>query len=54
MELERQEQAVARAQEDLTLARRRRDALVNFGRPLELTQARADAQSSKESLRQLE
>ena len=48
------EQAVARAQEELTLARRRRDALVNFGRPLELSQARSDAQSSKESLRQLE
>jgi HlyD family secretion protein len=54
VELERQEQAVARAQEELTLARRRRDALVNFGRPLELSQARSDAQSSKESLRQLE
>jgi HlyD family secretion protein len=54
VELERQQQAVARAQEELTLARRRRDALVNFGRPLELTQARSDAQSSKESLRQLE
>ncbi len=54
MELERQEQAVARAQEELVLARRRRDALVNFGRPLELSQAQSDAQSSKESLRQLE
>jgi HlyD family secretion protein len=54
VELERQEQAVARAQEELVLARRRRDALVNFGRPLELTQAQSDAQSSRESLRQLE
>ncbi len=54
VELERQEQALARAQEELTLARRRRDALVNFGRPLELSQANSDAQSSKESYRQLE
>jgi HlyD family secretion protein len=54
VELERQEQAVSRAQEDLALAQRRRDALVNYGRPLELSQARSDSQSSKESLRQLE
>jgi HlyD family secretion protein len=53
-ELERAEQQVARAREDLELARRRRDALLGFGRPLELSQARSDAQSSKETLRQLE
>ena len=53
-ELERAEQQVARAREDLDLAKRRRDALVNFGRPLELSQARSDAQSSRETLRQLE
>jgi len=53
-ELERAEQQVARAQEDLDLARRRREALLEFGRPLELTQARSDAQASKETLRQLE
>ena len=45
---------MARAREDLDLAKRRRDALVDFGRPLELSQARSDAQSSRETLRQLE
>jgi HlyD family secretion protein len=54
IELERAEQQVARAREDLDLARRRRAALLDFGRPLELTQARSDAQSSRETLRQLE
>ncbi|HXY41773.1 MAG TPA: efflux RND transporter periplasmic adaptor subunit [Vicinamibacteria bacterium] len=54
MELERAEQQLSRAKEDLALARRKRDALVNFGRPVELSQARSDAQSSKETLRQLE
>jgi HlyD family secretion protein len=53
-ELDRAEQAVARAAEDLALARRRRDALVQFGRPLELSQARTEARLTKESLRQLE
>jgi HlyD family secretion protein len=53
-ELERAEQDVARSQEELELARRRRDALRRFSRPLELSQARADAQASKESLRELE
>jgi HlyD family secretion protein len=53
-ELERAEQAVARATEDLSLAKRRRDSLANYGRPLELSQARADAMLTKESLRQLE
>jgi HlyD family secretion protein len=53
-ELERAEQQVARAREDLELARRRKEALVQFGRPLELSQARSDAQSSRETLRQLE
>ena len=54
MELERAEQTVARAEDELALTRRRRDALLNFGRPLELSQARSDAQSSRESHRQLE
>jgi HlyD family secretion protein len=53
-ELERAEQVVARARDDLTLAQRRRDSLANFGRPLELSQARSDATLTKESLRQLE
>jgi HlyD family secretion protein len=52
-ELERAEQTRDRAAEQLILARRRRDALLNFGRPLELTQARSDVQSSRETLRQL-
>jgi HlyD family secretion protein len=54
MELERAEQQVAKAQEELALAQRRRDALVNYGRPLELSQARSDAQASRETRRQLE
>jgi HlyD family secretion protein len=53
-ELERAEQQVSRAREDLSLARRRRDSLLNFGRPLELAQARSEAVQSKESARQLE
>jgi HlyD family secretion protein len=53
-ELDRAEQTVARAREDLELARRRREALVRFGRPLELSQARTEAQLTRESLRQQE
>jgi HlyD family secretion protein len=53
-ELERAEQAVARAQEERDLARRRRDSLVNFGRPLEVAQARSEALMTKESARQLQ
>jgi HlyD family secretion protein len=53
-ELDRADQAVAHAREELALAQRRRDALVRFGRPLELSQARTEAQLTKESLRQLE
>jgi HlyD family secretion protein len=53
-ELERAEQQVSRAREDLSLAHRRRDSLLNFGRPLELAQARSDAVQSKETARQLE
>jgi HlyD family secretion protein len=54
VELERAEQQVARSQEDLVLAKRRRDAFLGYGRPLELSQAKADAGQSKETLRQLE
>ena len=43
-----------RAEEDLALAKRRRDSMVQFGRPLEVSQARSDALLTKESLRQLE
>lgn len=53
-ELERAQQAVARAQEELSLAKRRRDAMTEFGRPLEVSQARSEALLTKESLRQLE
>jgi HlyD family secretion protein len=53
-ELERAQQAVARAEEELSLARRRRDAMTEFGRPLEVSQARSEALLTKESLRQLE
>jgi len=53
-ELERAEQQLARAEEDLKLAQRKRDAFLGYGRPLELSQARADASQSKETLRQLE
>ena len=53
-ELERAEQAVARAEEERALAKRRRDSLVNFGRPLEVAQARADALMTKETARQLQ
>ena len=53
-ELERAEQQVASAREELELAQRRRAALLGFGRPLELSQARSDAQASRETLRQLE
>jgi multidrug resistance efflux pump len=38
-ELERAEQQVASSREELQLAERRRDALLGFGRPLELSQA---------------
>ena len=52
-ELERAEQQVAKAREDLSLAKRRQQALVDFERPLEMSQARSDALLTKESLRQL-
>jgi HlyD family secretion protein len=54
LELERAEQELARAREELDLAEKRRAALVEFGRPLELSEARSDAQASRETLRQLE
>ncbi len=52
-ELERAEQQVERAKEDLELAKRRKNALMDFGRPLELSQARADATMSKENFKEL-
>ncbi len=53
-ELERAEQALAKAGEDAELAKRRRDSLLRFTRPLEMAQARSEAALSKESLKQLE
>jgi len=53
-ELERAKQQRDQAAEELVLSGRRRDALLNFGRPLELSQARSEAQASQETLRQLE
>lgn len=54
LELERAEQQVLKSKEELQLAKRRRDALFQFGRPLERSQAQAEALSTKESLKQLE
>jgi len=53
-ELERAEQHVEKAAEDLSLAGRRRDTLFQYGRPLELSQARSQATLTRESVRQLE
>lgn len=52
-ELEKAEQQVEKARSDLTLAKKRRDALLRFGRPMELAQARSDALITKEGLGQL-
>jgi HlyD family secretion protein len=52
-ELERAEQQVDKAREDLALARKRQQSLLGFERPLEMSQARSDALLTKESLRQL-
>jgi HlyD family secretion protein len=54
MELERAEQQVQQATEQLSLAKKRQVALLQFGRPLEVSQAEADASMTKDSLRQLE
>jgi HlyD family secretion protein len=53
-ELERAQQAVQHATEQLALAKRRRDAMVEFGRPLEVSQAEADAFLTKDSFRQMQ
>jgi HlyD family secretion protein len=53
-ELERADQQVAHDTEELALARRRRDALMEFGRPLELSQARADAILFKQSFQEMQ
>lgn len=52
-ELERAAQAVQKAREERGLALRRRDALLNFGRPLEVSQARSEALLTREGLKQL-
>jgi len=51
-ELERALQQVDQAREELALARQRHAALVDYGRPLELSQARAGALSTRETERQ--
>jgi HlyD family secretion protein len=53
-ELDRADQQVAHAREELVLAKRRRDALKDFGRPLELSQAKAEAVLSREGYKQLD
>ena len=52
-ELERAEQQVDKAREELALAKKRQQSLLGFERPLEMSQARSDALLTKESLRQL-
>jgi HlyD family secretion protein len=54
MELERAEQQVQQATEQLALARKRHDALLQFGRPLEVSQAESEASLTKESYRQMQ
>jgi HlyD family secretion protein len=53
MEVDKADQQVQKAQADLALAQKRRDALVRFGRPIELSQARNDAILTKDGLGQL-
>lgn len=53
-ELERAEQQVAHQKQELALAQRRKGALMDYGRPLELSQARADATLSRENYKELE
>jgi HlyD family secretion protein len=53
-ELDRAKQAVDHAQEELALAKRREEALLQFGRPLEVSHAKSEAQLRQEGMRQLE
>jgi HlyD family secretion protein len=53
-ELERAEQQVAHQKQELALAQRRKGALMDYGRPLELSAARADATLSRENYKELE
>jgi HlyD family secretion protein len=48
-EMDRADQEVEKAAEKLAIARRRHDSFFEFGRPLERSQARAEALSSRES-----
>jgi HlyD family secretion protein len=52
-EMDRADQEVEKAAEKLAIAKRRHDSFFEFGRPIERSQARADALASKESLRAL-
>jgi HlyD family secretion protein len=53
-ELQRAEQQVAQQRQELALAQRRRAALMEYGRPLELSQAQAEATLSRENFKELE
>lgn len=52
-EMDRADQEVEKATEKVAIAKRRHDAFFEFGRPLERSQARAEALASRESSRAL-
>ena len=52
-EMDRAEQEVEKAAEKLAIAKRRHDSFFEFGRPIERSQARAEALSSRESSKAL-
>jgi len=52
-EMDRADQEVEKAAEKLAIAKRRHDSFFEFGRPIERSQARAEALASKESSRAL-
>ncbi len=52
-EMERAEQEAEKAAEKLALAKQRHDSLLEYGRPLEKSQAQAEALASRESLKAL-
>lgn len=52
-EMDRADQEVEKAAEKLTIAQRRHDSFFEFGRPIERSQARAEALASRESSRAL-
>ena len=52
-EMDRADQEVEKAEDKLAIAKRRHDSFFQFGRPLERSQARAEALSSRESSKAL-